>query len=687
MENVSIDDDDGDDDEDEEEEEEDKEDKEEEEEKGEEEEEEEEDSTLTEIPGRLLGGRFEVKNDDNEWVDVTKRVKKNTFVSSPVGVVPNGGYVTRTNYSAMAILWLKWLSRENNTVLQHALSDLGEFKIPGTSYYVDGYDQQLCTVYEFHGCLFHGCLKCFPHERSTLKHPYTEQTLNELYRATEVKKKRLQELGYNYVEMWECEFKTCLRENVELTAFAKECDITTRLDPRDAFFGGRTNALTLYHEVDVSEKIHYVDYTSLYPYICKYARYPSGHPEIITRDFKDIRDYFGIAKVRILPPDSLYHPVLPYRVKDKLLFPLCANCAEKALQAPCRCTQSERMLVGTWCTPELQKALEMGYKLDHIYEVHHFNKTAEGEENGLFAGFINAFLKIKQEASGWPNWCQTQDDKKRYVEEYKRHEGIALDVSKIPETGQNEGLRSLAKLLLNSLWGKFGQRANMLQCQYISDTEAEKLFQIISDPSKIVSSFDIVSPEMLAVFWKRTENFARHAPNTNIYLAAFTTCWARLKLYTDLNLLGRRVLYTDTDSIVYISDGISPDPPLGDFLGELTNELKEGDFITRFVSAGPKNYAYTTVKGEIVCKVRGFTLNHANSLLINFEAIRDVVFAGREESKAIETRNPHKIKRYKLNQMITSHDERKRYKMVYNKRWLNPKSLKTVPIGWKGDEN
>ena len=51
-------------------------------------------------------------------------------------------------------------------------------------------------------------------------------------------------------------------------------------------------------------------------------------------------------------------------------------------------------------------------------------------------------------------------------------------------------------------------------------------------------------------------------------------------------------------------------PPLGDYLGELTNELDDDDHITTFVSGGPKNYAYQTKNGKSVCKVRGFTLNH-----------------------------------------------------------------------------
>ena len=69
-------------------------------------------------------------------------------------------------------------------------------------------------------------------------------------------------------------------------------------------------------------------------------------------------------------------------------------------------------------------------------------------------------MKIKQEASGWPTECNTDEKKTNYLQEYKDHEGIQLDPVKIEK---NPGLRSLAKLMLNSFWGKFGQRPNQTQ--------------------------------------------------------------------------------------------------------------------------------------------------------------------------------------------------------------------------------
>ena len=57
------------------------------------------------------------------------------------------------------------------------------------------------------------------------------------------------------------------------------------------------------------------------------------HPEIIFNpSLEECDEYFGLAKVSILPPYELFHPVLPVRIGEKLTFPLCGECV-KAEQA------------------------------------------------------------------------------------------------------------------------------------------------------------------------------------------------------------------------------------------------------------------------------------------------------------------------------------------------------------------
>ena len=73
----------------------------------------------------------------------------------------------------------------------------------------------------------------------------------------------------------------------------------------------------------------------------------------------------------------------------------------------------------------------------------------------------------------------------------------------------------------------------------------------------------------------------------NVFIASFTTSLARLKLYEALDVLGDRVLYYDTDSVIYKSLAGQDKLPLGDYLGQFTDET-DGDPIVEFCSGGAK---------------------------------------------------------------------------------------------------
>ena len=108
----------------------------------------------------------------------------------------------------------------------------------------------------------------------------------------------------------------------------------------------------------------------------------------------------------------------------------------------CNHTDAQRVLTGTWCSPELAKAVELGYQVQYIYEVWHFDETCEG----LFEDYVNTWLKIKQEASGWPTGVDMTEARKTGLtsENYFEHEGIQLEYDKIaeesgaPHPGQND---------------------------------------------------------------------------------------------------------------------------------------------------------------------------------------------------------------------------------------------------------
>ena len=392
-------------------------------------------------------------------------------------------------------------------------------------------------------------------------------------------------------------------------------------------------------------------------------------------------------KCKVLPPRQLYHPVLPYREHDKLTFPLCALCPELEMGKPmlsCTCvcphTDDARALVSTWFTPELEKAVELGYEIIHIYEVWHFLQRQEG----LFKDYVNQWLKIKQEASGWPKWVGNDEAKRQhYIRDYEEKEGIKLDYHKIQK---NPGLRALAKMMLNSMWGKFGQRLNKTQVRKFDDPE--EFHKFLDSDAVDVRNVSVISDQLAEVHYEHKEEDIPVSPNLNIFVACFTTCWARLRLYEALELLGYRVLYFDTDSVMYLEQPGQPNPVLGDYLGDFTSELDGDDYIVEFVSGGPKNYGYRTKKGKVECKVRGFRLNSEGKAQLNYEVMRenvlDEIREPLQKPRTTQVIKSHQIVRDPKTYQVFTFPDYKSYQVVYDKRVIHPSTLKTYPYGYHG---
>ncbi|KAI3374708.1 hypothetical protein L3Q82_021019 [Scortum barcoo] len=123
----------------------------------------------------------------------------------------------------------------------------------------------------------------------------------------------------------------------------------------------------------------------------------------------------------------------------------------------------------------------------------------------------------------------------------------------------------------------------------------------------------------------RNTAWYRRSKTDNIFIATFTTAYARLKLYGYLERVGENVLYTDTDSLIYVvKEGDSP-LELGNYLGDLMDELG-GDTIDEFAATGPKSYAYRTKnQKKTVLRVKGITRTNQCSERINFDSVKELV--------------------------------------------------------------
>ena len=622
-----------------------------------------------------------------------------------VAVQPNNGWKgSRPPQSQVAREWLSFenaqLMATSPTVegdrIRHAFNG-GEVRV--ANMLVDGFDASTRVVYEFNGCFFHGCIDCFPHQRHQVSKRCNDRSFNECFEGTLLKRRRLEAAGFVVKTMWECSWKAKKKKASKDSALATwlttyDADVSP-LEPRDAFFGGRTNAVRLHHAADVEagEKIFYQDVTSLYPWVNKYCCYPTGHPTIITQfdDPTDLADYFGLVKLTILPPRGLYHPVLPIRQGGKLTFPLCRRCVEKEMPLPmhdrsylCPHTDEERRLTGTWCTPEVREAVARGYVVVTLHEVWHFPEPQR--KTGLFVKYVDRWLKAKTESSGYPRWAADTFEKRlQFRDAFFAREGIRLDHDSMVK---NAGRKATAKLMLNSFWGKFGE--NLRKNSTLQITSMADLYTVITDPLKEVTNLRIFNDEVLEVVYKEADDECVENGKTNLFIAAFTTCHARLKLYGYLHTLQQQVLYFDTDSVIYSPREGEPALDNGDYLGDLTDELSlPGDFIAEFTSGGPKNYGYRTDQGKVECKVRGFSLGSVRGQSqLNYQRLRDNVLEelldpeedGRR--RVVPVVNPHFFTRDASTKRLRVVPRRKEYGLVFDKRVVDVDTFKSFPYGY-----
>ena len=110
-----------------------------------------------------------------------------------------------------------------------------------------------------------------------------------------------------------------------------------------------------------------------------HGKYPICHPEILTSEALidcSPYDFYDLIKYDVLPPSFLFPPVLPYRAHGKLMFPLCRMCTNNLKETSCEHSEEERMLSGTWCSIEIQKALDKWHRAVWMAEVWHFPRIS-----------------------------------------------------------------------------------------------------------------------------------------------------------------------------------------------------------------------------------------------------------------------------------------------------------------------
>lgn len=82
----------------------------------------------------------------------------------------------------------------------------------------------------------------------------------------------------------------------------------------------------------------------------------------------------------------------------------------------------------------------------YIYEVWHFKEQSKE----LFHPYIKTFMNIKQEASGWPAECDTEEKKRNYLQQYEDDDEFLLGkVRAMPQSNASHYMYETVRIFPN----------------------------------------------------------------------------------------------------------------------------------------------------------------------------------------------------------------------------------------------
>jgi DNA polymerase family B len=311
-------------------------------------------------------------------------------------------------------------------------------------------------------------------------------------------------------------------------------------------------------------KLYYYDVNSLYPYVMAFFDMPIGKPVFFDGD---IRKYdpnaYGFFYCKISAPDNLEHPLIQRRIKTSDGLRTIAG-------------------LGNWegwiCSVEMDNAVKYGYTFE-ILRGYEFNK------GNIFKDYVLKMYNLRLE--------------------YEKGHPMNL----------------IAKLLMNSLYGKFGMKLESTEIvtydTSTSDGELSlrkdiKLYgEAINDYINIDKVFYLIIRKSSIPLKYDEELDLYHGQDINIAIASAITAGARVHMSYFKNNLDFNLYYTDTDSAV--TDKPLPDSMIGNKLGQVKLEHS----INRAVFLAPKVYGLEDEDGNTIIKVKGVTHEIANGLTLN----------------------------------------------------------------------
>lgn len=537
----------------------------------------------------------------------------------------------RFSFRSAQICWMEAIMDKNRQeghpiFIQHAGNSVHEYYDVETKTYCDGYCWETKTVYEYFDCFLDGCPACYPEKvQSDEMHPVRNISWKLVKEDTE---KRLISLRMNaYIN--DIQVHWAHSDEPEW----KDHSMGKVMKLRDFFYGGRTEVFAAYATVehDPNMELLHHDVCSLYPYVCSWKELPIGIPTIYFRNNIDVarlhpnhpNRFFGFARLRIRPNTKDIIAILPQRkVDDSGFEKLIYDLNEKE---------------GCWHTELIYLAMEHQYEILEIYEVWDWPESERSTT--LMRGYMQFFLRMKQEAEGWSKLGKSilnNTPEEEITEAQKEEIATMIETNnggfakpRLEKVEKNPVLRQLAKIFLNCLWGKLCQK----NCSEVEQTifGYKQYLELLSNPliDRESVSFRHVGGLVFKSRYKLVDQLQETNRFLNVPIAASVTAHAQVVLMRQMFLVKpERVLYCDTDSIMFLREkGLPPLNKSG--LGQWEDE-HPGETVTRFWALAPKCYLMEIKSPEETSyslKCKGVRTTETNRARTKFDKIHAMIEA------------------------------------------------------------
>lgn len=589
-----------------------------------------------------------------------------------------------------AILWIYELQQLQSETIYYLGNCLREYYDFSTQFPIDGYCPETGQIYLFLDCEYWGCPMCML-EYVEFNHKLPKRNLYASD-VCQMLQNTLADLSRQYRKVnliWSHEYNTSFKD-------PKLLEMAKLFSPAECFYGGRTEVFKLYANALLKEKeIHYYDVTSLYPSVYAHHPLPLGEPIHLIGQNIDLsrfhptasNRYYGFAKISVVPRKSDLIGLLPKRdaKSGRLYFPVTP-------------------MTGCWFTTEIYLAMQNGYEVTEVYEIYHWDERNRSDKH--LGAYVNYFFQMKQEAEGWKKLGASSEEpseqeKLEIVERLYTQNGN-LGKIRPDKVRKNAVLRALAKLYLNSLWGKLAQKP--AKNNHMTIYGNQQLLDLIHNPHVIFEScsFREVSPGVYKSNFKLKDEFIPSVRHGNLFIGAAVTATARCVLHSKMLQVGvENMIYCDTDSIIFYYDpelGILTDVGLGKWTNEYPTSV-----IDHVYALAPKLYSLKlSPRGKDSYesfRAKGVQLTLINQEKLKFDYVKQLIeniMTGQNNDYVIEVDNMNIFTNSTNNQrpygQLYTRYNKKKVRAIITKRvfervekinWETVDSIQTFPYGYE----